>query len=662
MPLRRSAELLPSDPEAQCNLGGKLRALGHWQEALLCFQRALQAAPDHLEAQIQAADILSASGRPREAVALYQRALRQSPRAPEIQNNLGNALFELRQFDEAISSYRSAIVLNPNVARIHSNLANALRKLRRLDEAAESGRRAIELDPNLAEAHNVLGLVLAARGEFEDALGSYRRTLALEPNHVDAINNLGNALRDLGERRESLAYYSRAIELDASHAESHCNLGNALLDMQRHEEAALSYVAALRLKPDYAVAHLSLSMALRMQGRAAEALRSCEAALAVDPNYPEALALLGELKADRGQFADAQALFQKAISLDPAFPFAYFNVAMHRKMTSDDAAWLGSVETLLRKPLPLRHEISLRYALGKYHDDNRQFEQAFHHYRQANELTKRNGLVYDGAKLTLHVDQIIANFSAASIQGAQRYGHVSQSPVFIVGMPRSGTSLTEQILASHPSVFGAGEVVYWDGAYDSFRQRVRKGDAAADLIPGIAADYLERLAKLSGGALRVVDKMPPNFMNLGLIHAAFPHARIVHMRRHPIDTCLSIYFQYFLNTHPYANDLDNLLHYYREYSRIMDHWCRTLPAAALLEIPYESLTADQELWSRRLLDFVGLPWDPKCLDFHQTDRVVITASKWQVRQKIHTASSGRWKNYQKFVGSLMPLTELGDYA
>jgi tetratricopeptide (TPR) repeat protein len=575
-----------------------------------------------------------------------------------VRNKLGNALFELGQYDQAIECYRSALEIGPDIATLHSNLANALRKLGRLTEAVACCGRAIALDPALKEAHNILGLALASRGEFEEALACYRRALALDAGYVDAVNNLGNALRDLGERRESLAYYSRAVELDPSRAESHCNLGNALFEMQRIGEAAQSYTKALELKPEYGAAHLSLSMALRMQGRADEALLSCEAALAINPDYPEAVALLGELKADRGQFADAQALFQRAISLDPDFPFAYFNVAMHRKMTNDDAAWLNRVEALLRRPLPLRHEISLRYALGKYHDDIKQFEQAFHQYRKANELTKRNGLVYDAAKLTLHVDQIIADFPAATVRGAQQHGHASQRPVFIVGMPRSGTSLTEQILASHPSVFGAGEVVFWDGAYESFRQGVLTGVTAADLIPGIAADYLDRFAQLSDSALRVVDKMPPNFMNLGLIHAAFPHARIIHMRRHPIDTCLSIYFQYFLNTHPYANDLDNLLHYYREYSRIMDHWRRTLPAAALLEIPYESLTADQEFWSRRLVDFVGLPWDPKCLDFHQTDRVVITASKWQVRQRIHTASSGRWKNYQRFVGPLMPLADL----
>jgi hypothetical protein len=171
----------------------------------------------------------------------------------------------------------------------------------------------------------------------------------------------------------------------------------------------------------------------------------------------------------------------------------------------------------------------------------------------------------------------------------------------------------------------------------------------------VSAGYLAHLTSLSSTALRVVDKMPANFMNLGSIHAAFPNARIIHMRRHPIDTCLSIYFQYFSSTHPYANDLENLAHYYGEYVRITDHWRAMLPPTTLLEVPYESLVEDQEGWSRRMVEFIGLPWDPRCLDFHQTQRAVITTSKWQVRQKIHTASAGRWRNYQPFVGPLLRL-------
>jgi hypothetical protein len=307
--------------------------------------------------------------------------------------------------------------------------------------------------------------------------------------------------------------------------------------------------------------------------------------------------------------------------------------------------------------LPLRHEMSLRYALGKYFDDVKQYDQAFSSYRQANELTKRYGSRYDRSGLTERVDRTIKSFDAEQIRRYQSRGNASDRPVFIVGMPRSGTTLTEQILASHPSVFGAGELTFWQTAATAYEAAELKGGEGSTLIPGMASDFLDRLTGLSGDAQRVVDKMPLNFMSVGLISAAFPQARIIHLKRHPIDTCLSIYFQFFSHLHAYANDFDNLTHYYRQYLRITDHWRAVLPATTLLEIPYEALIEDQEGWTRRMLDFIGLPWDAKCLDFHQTDRVVITLSRWQVRQKIHAASAGRWRNYEKFLGPLQSLLD-----
>jgi tetratricopeptide (TPR) repeat protein len=619
--LSKTIALLPQDAEAHGNLGATLLGLGRIQEAVIPYRRALQLNPGLLEAH----------------------------------NNLGNALFALGQFQEAADCYRSALRIKADDPSLHVNLANALRLEGNLPEAISSARKAISLNPDLSAAYNILGLALVAQGHFEQALSYYQRALALDQTYVDALNNLGNALRDLGNRREALAAYGRAVELDSSNAESHCNLGNVLFEFRQIDQAEVSYRRALALRPDYRPAHLALSMALRMQGRAADAEASCRAALALDADYVEALSLLGELLADRGQFTEAQKLFQRAIDVNPAFPFVYFSIAMHRKMTSDDAQWLESTQALLTTRLPQRHEISLRYALGKFFDDVKQYEPAFENYRQANELTKRGGLRYDAEKLHEHVDHIIESFDATAIRAKQVYGDSSERPIFIVGMPRSGTTLTEQILASHPAVFGAGELTYWDGSYGAYEAGQRNGAADAAVIPNIARAYLERLSQLSGAALRVIDKMPPNFMNLGLIHAAFPNARIVHMQRHPLDTCLSIYFQYFLNAHPYANDLHSLAHYYAEYLRIMEHWRRSIPATALLEVPYEGLIAEQEGWSRRMVEFVGLPWDPRCLDFHQTDRVVITTSKWQVRQKIHSASAGRWKSYEKFVGPLKGL-------
>jgi tetratricopeptide (TPR) repeat protein len=653
--LRRATELMPQDAEAHGNLGAALHDRGQWAEGLMSLHRALAIQPNNIETLVDTADAMKALGRAREAIPLYQRALERSPRLVEAHNNLGNAFLELGQIDDAAGCYRLALELNPNDAQIHCNLGNALRQLGLLDEAIASTRRAIALDPTLSVAHNNLGLVHAALGQRKEAVASYRRALILNPSYVEVLNNLGNVLPETGERREAVSLYSRAIELDPGRAESHCNLGNVLFEMQRFDDAAASYRRALALEPRDALSHVGLGGALRMQGRAAEAELSCQAALAIDPNSVAALLRLGELRADRGQFPEAEELFRRVIAIDPGFPFAFFRIAMHRKMTSDDTAWLKGTEALLEKQLPPRHEISLRYALGKYFDDIKQYDAAFSHYRQANELAKRYGVEYDREGLTERVQRVIDSFDAASIRRCQSLGHPSERPVFVVGMPRSGTSLTEQILASHRAVFGAGELDFWQTALTAYEVAGLESHAGASLISGMARDYLDRLTVLSGDARRVVDKMPLNFMSVGLICAAFPNARIIHMRRHPIDTCLSIHFQHFSRLHPYANDFDNLAHYYGEYVRITNHWRAVLPATALLEVPYEGLIEDQEGWTRRMVDFIGLPWDPKCLDFHQTDRVVITFSKWQVRQKINAASVERWKNYEKFLGPLRGL-------
>jgi hypothetical protein len=322
-------------------------------------------------------------------------------------------------------------------------------------------------------------------------------------------------------------------------------------------------------------------------------------------------------------------------------------MALQRKMTAADAPWQRGVERLLAQGPPLSHAIGLRYALGKYFDDLGRHDDAFRHFRLANELTKRYGAVYDGEKLTRLIDRLIATFDAGFMSTPPRASaSLSERPVFVLGMPRSGTSLAEQILASHPAVFGAGEISFWDDAFGAYDPQA---------LSAIADEYLARTAQAPAGALRVVDKMPANFLYAGLIHAVFPRARIIHLRRHPIDTCLSIYFQNFLNAAAFCNDLEYLAHYYREYVRITDHWRAVLPATAFLEVSYEDLVADQERWTGRMLEFIELPWEPQCLEFHRAERVVITASKWQVRQSINAASVGRWRNYERYVGPLEAL-------
>jgi tetratricopeptide (TPR) repeat protein len=655
--LRRAAQLLPEDAEAQRNLGSALYDGEKYEEALASLERALALQPDAPPALIDAGNALRALGRARESLPLYERALALEPRSREALNNLGNSLLELGQCAEAVGCYGRALELQPNDAQVLCNLGNALRQLGRHPEAVRCSQRALALEPGLSMAHNNLGLSLTALGRRREAVASYRQAVRLNPHYVEALNNLGNTLRDLGERDEALALHFKAVELAPQRADSYVELGNALFELRRIDEAAAGFRRALALEPRATLAHLGLASALRMQGRNGDAQESCRAALEIEPGSAAALALLGELRADRGEFEPAHQLFLRAIAADADFASAFCSMAGYRRMTPADTGWLDGVLALLAKPLPLAQEIALRYALGKYLDDVGRYDEAFASYRAANELTKRFGANYDRAKLAQRVERIIGGVDAAFHRRAAPGASASELPVFVVGMPRSGTSLTEQILASHPDVFGAGEVRFWDKAFAVVQAAGFGSEAVASLVPRLAEDYLARVTALAGDATRVIDKMPANFLYAGLIHAVFPRARIIHMQRHPLDTCVSIYFQNFFSMGPYANDFTNLAHYYGEYRRVTAHWRSMLPATTLLEVPYEALLADQEGWTRRMLEFIGLPWDPKCLDFHRTERVVITASRWQVRQRITTASAGRWRNYEKH---LEPLRQLLD--
>jgi tetratricopeptide (TPR) repeat protein len=672
--LRKANDLLPDDAETHFYLGNALHDHGEIAGAAASHRRALEIKPGLAEAHDGLGLALQDLGQLNEAAASHRRAIEIKPDLVEAHNNLGNALLALNQIDAAVMSYRRALAIRPNYAEAHGNLGNALRDLGQPQEALASYRRMLELRPDSAEAHNNLGNALLSLGHLEDAVASYRRALAIRPESAGALANLGNALRGLGQPQEAAWSCRRALEIEPDFVEAHRYLGNAEFDLGQFDEAAASYGRALALKPDFAEVHTALSVVLRQTGRAAEAEASCRRALELAPNSAEALAFLGEIHADRGQFSDAEELFKRALSIDPDLAEGWAGIARYRKMDDGDAPWLAAAQRLVAKGLPLQHEINMRYAIGKYFDDVKDFDHAFASYRLANELTKRYGVSYDRERSTRRVDRMTHAYDRNWLRQARTRteANPSERPVFIVGMPRAGTTLAEQILASHPAVFGAGELRFWHAAaaeYESSRlsgsgnvESSRLSGGAKVAISGLSARYLQQLDSLSADALRVVDKMPANTMNLGLIHAALPNARIIHLRRNPIDTCLSIYFQVFSTTHSYANDLDHLAHHYSQYSRVMEHWRATLPEGTMLDIPYEGLVEDPEAWSRKMLQFIGLPWDPRCLDFHRTNRTVLTASNWQVRQKISKSSVGRWRSYEKFVGPLRHLVELGPYA
>jgi tetratricopeptide (TPR) repeat protein len=522
--------------------------------------------------------------------------------------------------------------------------------------------RAVQYMPGDATAHNNLGNALARTGQFVDAIECYRRALKLRPHFAEAGNNLaqahdglGGELAAKGQWIEAAVSFQKSVDIDPKFFEAHCNLGNALRSAGHIGRSLQSYDRALQIMPRFAEAHCNRAIALRLLGKTVESQAACRNALEIEPRFAAAYIVLGELSADGGDFAAAERHFRQAIAIEPEVAEAWAGLAALRAMTEADADWLSHAKAIAARPLAPRKQAVLEFAIGKYFDDVGDFEQAFAHFCAANEAQKRCRPPHDRQGLERTVDAIIRDHDAEWIAAARCNASDSRRPVFIVGMLRSGTTLAEQILAAHPAVFGAGELPFWGNAFTELRTGGGSSPPGDATLSRLGVDYLRVLDTVSPEALRVVDKMPTNFAFLGVIHALFPLARIIHLQRHPLDTCLSIYCQNFDAAITYANDLADLAHYYREYQRLMQHWRVLLPADVMLEVPYEGLVSDQESWSRRMIEFIGLPWNPACLEFHRVRRTVLTASKWQVRQKINSTAVGRWRNYAKDLGPLRDL-------
>jgi len=646
---QRATALHPEFADAHNDLGQVLLRLGRADAAIASCRRALALRPRFAAALGNLANAERARGALEAAIAGYRNLIAIEPGLAEAHRNLGSALLEAGEQEAAIASLQKAVALRPEFAEAVAQLARALTAVGRGAEAIPHYDRLIARDPRSEILDEYAGL-LAGLGRYEAAARCYRNLLTRAPDNGRLYTNLGHVLHCLGEFRLAVELSRRAIELEPTLPEAHLHLGNSLLALNAVYEAEGAYRAGLEVAPDHAALHTAHAMAQRALGRLAEAEASTRRALKLRPDAADTLALLGSLAIDHGRFDEAEELLRGALAIDPELPEALTSLVAVHKMTAADVPWRDAAERVLARGLPVAHAINLHHALGKYYDDVDDRDAAFEHHRLGNELARRSRLRYDRAEMTERVSRTIAAFDREGLVALSTGGLASDRSVFVVGMPRSGTTLTEQILASHPEVHGAGELLYWIFAADAERTATR--EQRASTIAELGRTYLKGLASQAPDASRVVDKLPVNFRNVGLIHAALPDARFIHISRSPLDTCLSIYFQGFSAAHPYATDFGDLAHYYHEYRRLMAHWRTVLRPQTLLEVRYEDLVDDPEGWSRRMLAHIGLPWHPRCLEFHRTDRPVMTASNWQVRQPISKGSVDRWRRYERFLGPL----------
>jgi tetratricopeptide (TPR) repeat protein len=512
--------------------------------------------------------------------------------------------------------------------------------------------------PNDAKSLFMQGNRCIERGAYSEAIGFYQDLMRIAPRHVAAVNNLGAALSKLGRYKEAETYFYQAIKIEPDFPDAHSNMGRALLVKGQYAGAEQFLRRALKLNPRFVDARINLGFVLSFLSRLRDARSQFEKALKYQPRNPDALSGLALVAMTEGNFDQTDALLGRALQVSPRMPRALALQAGLRKMTPADSAWLKNAEEVAAGGIAPLDESELRFAIAKYYDDLKDFKRAFENYKRANDLLKSIAEPYDREAYKGFVDGVIRTYTKEVVAGVNGGASDSMKPVFVVGMPRSGTSLSEQIIASHPSAKGAGELEFWADAVREHEALINTGPLDEAMRKKLAEAYLRVLEAKFGDALRVVDKAPINSDYLGVIHSVFPNARFIYMQRDPIDTCLSCYFQKFVLSLNFTMDLSDLADYYRQHRRLMAHWRAVLPPGTLLDLPYEELVADQEGWSRKILDFLGLEWDERVLNFHETKRAVATASFWQVRQRMFKNSVQRWRNYEKFIGPLKQLKDL----
>ncbi|MHB8404498.1 MAG: sulfotransferase [Gammaproteobacteria bacterium] len=560
------------------------------------------------------------------AEAGYREVLRLIPAHPDATHFLGLLAHQTGHDEAALTFLKQSVVLGPGSALYRHNLGGVFRELGQHVEAERCYHEALTLKPDYADALIGLAMAQVARGRFEDAHSNYVRVLALEPHNFEACLGGGGALLELTRRRETLDYYRNAHRLAVGDAERLQRVGLALREAGAMQDARQCFEQALKLRPDYVEAHNSLGITL----------------------------------GDLGDFTHAEIHYREALRLRPAYASGWHNFTSIIRLMPDDPLW-PSLRAFAEQAseLPAAEAGMLQFTLGKVRDDRGEYSQAFEHYLQANRL-KRAVIEYDESRQKIFFQNFIHHFSATLLSKQAGAGADSELPVFIVGMSRSGTTLVEQVLASHPQVHGAGELHLLRRCL-----RVELGPTDNDdELPAklvtldvtgfrrISEHYCAELAQLAPDAARITDKLPGNMALVGLIHIAFPRAKIIHCVRDPLDTCVSCFSKLFTTGHAFSYELGELGRFYRLYEELMQHWRAALPPGRILEVRYEDVVTDLETHARRLLEFCGLPWDEACLRFHEHRRPVKTASLAQVRQPIYASSVGRWRRYAQHLEPL----------
>lgn len=586
---RRVVTIQPNEANNYHNLAISLKQTGNIQKAIETYQQGLKLAPDNQPILFNLGNMYLGEEKPDAAIPLFQTLLNINPQHIKALRGLGVALMNVDQLEQACDCLLKASNIAPEESEIFVELADVYSRLGRQVEAINALKVALKTNPAHIGALKNLGMLLMD-DDPEEAKDYFSRATRIAPQDIDIMSGYANTIYKLGDIPAAEAIYRDIIQLVPNHAEAHLGLGNCLIAVGKKTEAIESYRTTIDCNPGYGQANLALAMTKKHNTRDDDVIR---------------------------------------------------------------------MEEMLELPLQdVTQKSFLHFGLGKAYEDLQDYDKAFNHYAQANDL-KRSTINYNVADDRYKMENTLLTFSKAMLDRLENCGYQSETPIFVVGMPRSGTTLTEQIISSHPDVHGAGELNHFSRVavtYSNLQLQTGLSQSNEDLdcttINHLGKQYCDMTLSYDETAKHITDKMPYNFGYIGMIHLMLPNAKIIHCTRNPLDTCFSCYSTLFASGNNFTYSLEELGQYYGMYYQFMQYW-KQLGIDNIVEVAYEDLIYDQENQTRRLLDACGLDWDDACLNFHKSDRPVMTASVSQVRNKIYTKSIQRWKHFESHLSPLI---------
>jgi len=629
------------------------KAVGQLEMAVGCFEKAIAIKPDFTDAHYNLGLTLQELNQLDAAVKSYEVTLELQKNYIKAYNNLGIIYKELGQMEDAVKSFEQAIALQPDYAEAHNNLGTTLEEMGQLDEAVNCYEKALGIHPDYVEVHNNLGNTLNLLGQNDEALNSYKQVLSINPDSADAHNNIGIIYQEMGQVEEAIKYYKKVIAINPEHAEANNNLGSCHNGLKQFDDAVKNYGKAIAINPNHYEAHSNLGITLHELGQSDEALNSFKQVLIINPYDADAYNYIGIILQELGQTDEAFSNFVHALAIDPGNTEFHLNLALMKNYKKGDTQLIQMQSLLSANNLSQSERIQLCFALAKAYADLGEKDELFKVLNEGNQLRKEE-LNYSIEK-DLDSHSLLRKMFISNIENSPSYDSLPISPIFIVGMPRSGTTLVEQIISSHHKVYGAGELSVLSHLIAPIMNDYVAYNHPLSLqkILSIRQRYSNNLSNLNASESIITDKMTQNFRYIGFILKAFPEAKIINLKRDSRAVCWSIYKSYFpAEGLGFAFNMEDLARYCNSYNELMIFWHEQFPNK-IYDICYEDLTTNQEEEIKQLLEYCELDWDDNCLNFHKNKRAVKTTSSLQVREKIYQGSSEAWKKYETQIQPLI---------